>query len=167
MYNILSSITNMWNDIIDFIDNHCGCGAGYDSEGIFRTGTMLEEYQPKGELGKIIEEATNKYGAHDMMIFASLGQSTCCRSKGIPDPHRDGQDVLIRCLEGQVNYFLFKDDKKLNEPTARITLNVGETLFLPEGKWHSGANSKPRAVLSMAVDRTLGTEEVTYHWDNL
>lgn len=150
----------MWDNIIDFISNHLGDGSGYMGEGIFKTST-LANYQAKGKLGEIIEECINKYGAHDIMIFASIGPS-CFNG-----PHQDEQDVLIRCLCGQITYSLYGNEEKLNEPTNTVTLSAGETLLVPKGKWHGPSSLKPRAVLSMAVGRMLGTEEVTYHWDNL
>lgn len=150
----------MWNNIIDFISNHSGDGSGYMGEGIFKTST-LANYQAKGELGEIIEECINKYGAHDIMIFASIGPS-CFNG-----PHQDEQDVLIRCLFGQITYSLYGNEEKLNEVSNTATLSAGETLLVPKGKWHGPSSFKPRAVLSMAVDRMLGTEEVTYHWNDL
>ena len=146
---------------MDFIYNHCDTEfAGYTGEGTFKTDVMVPEYQSKGELNEIIEECKSKYDAHDMMIFASLGG---CPFLG---PHADPQNVLIRCLEGNVDYLLFGDEEQLDEATTSVTLNAGETLYIPVEKWHGAASLVPRAVLSMAV-RPLGVEEVTFHWDNL
>lgn len=150
----------MWNDIMDFINNNSGSEyAGHAGSSIV-TDIMRPEYQPKGELNEIIEECKNKYDAHGMMIFAAI-----C---GVPffAPHSDSQNVLIRCLVGNVDYLLFNDEAKLDEATNSVTLTPGETLYIPLGKWHGASSLASRAVLSMAA-RPLGVEEATYHWDNL
>jgi len=59
--------------------------------------------------------------------------------------HQDPVDVIIECLDGE---------KDLEVRGARVTLNPGESLFIPANTKHRAINSKKALMISYGISDT-------------
>ena len=90
-----------------------------------------------------------KYGLQNIQIFCSLGASD-----GFGE-HRDGTNVLILCLEGEISYVV--------EGLEPVVLKAGDSIFIKKNLLHMGISSiVPRICLSCAVKELIPSNEVTY-----
>ena len=90
-----------------------------------------------------------KYGLQNIQIFCSLGASD-----GFGE-HRDGTNVLILCLEGEISYVV--------EGLEPVVLKAGDSIFIKKNLLHMGISSiVPRICLSCAVKEFIPSNEVTY-----
>lgn len=146
---------------MDFIEAHPQ-GVGDYSGGVRATACMKNSYEPKGELGEIIDKYIKDYRAYAVQIFASLGPSDLGFGK-----HEDIADVITIGLCGEVTYALFAEEQS-SEPFAEPILKKGESLYIPKGLWHQARFGwTPRATLSIGTKNKTLPSDVTYHGEEL
>tara|TARA_B100002019_G_C21193521_1_gene560142 strand:- start:55 stop:534 length:480 start_codon:yes stop_codon:yes gene_type:complete len=137
----------IWEEVFDKIDEQYQIPdlhvLGFDA----RPHTII--IKPSSENGEVsfppsltaVKEAIDRK-VYDMQFYFSLG-----RNASVYPSHRDKVDVFLVQSKGTVTYVL--EEGEPNETT--VTLNPGDSLFLPCGLAHCARTHGPRLTFSFAA----------------
>lgn len=95
-----------------------------------------------------------KYECYDAQIFTTMSST-----EGM-GWHIDPDNVIIQCLFGKAEYRLGTNNSPI------ITLQEGETLYIPKGKPHIGLGHRyPRIILSLGTPKTSQEVDADYDYE--
>ena len=137
--NIFNSVKKItWGDLIEKISD--GYNKNRNKTVLFKHSPTIichDSYLPGTILNAFNEVSMNKK-VKDMHIYTSFSKNADTFGR-----HKDKDDVLIVQAIGKTSY-LFDDGKE-------YTLSPGDSIFIPNGVYHTPRILEPRVTLSFSI----------------